>query len=154
MRWLRLVLLIGHLHLAGCQSVRSDGPAGRMAPCGALPNCYRSGAAQPPWHLADASLAGWQAFMAELRLRERWSLITEADGYVHFLVRTPLLRFADDVEFRLALPAGTVSYRSASRLGISDLGANRQRLEALAAELVTAGLLQTVGATSETTADE
>ena len=81
-------------------------------------------------------------FVERLQQRKRWTLVTEAANYVHFRVRTPLLRFTDDVEFRLNPPSGTVSFRSASRLGFSDLGANRQRLEALAAEFEAAGLLR------------
>ncbi|MEC7418575.1 MAG: DUF1499 domain-containing protein, partial [Pseudomonadota bacterium] len=43
--------------------------------------------------------------------------------------RTRLLRFVDDVEFELREEAGIIAVRSASRVGYSDLGANRRRIE-------------------------
>jgi len=45
--------------------------------------------------------------------------------------RTSVLRFRDDVEFRLDREAAVVHVRSASRIGLSDLGANRYRLESI-----------------------
>jgi uncharacterized protein (DUF1499 family) len=41
------------------------------------------------------------------------------------------MRFVDDVEFRYDAAAEVVHVRSASRIGRSDLGANRKRIEAL-----------------------
>jgi uncharacterized protein (DUF1499 family) len=39
------------------------------------------------------------------------------------------MRYVDDVEFWANTEAGVVELRSASRLGHSDLGANRARME-------------------------
>jgi uncharacterized protein (DUF1499 family) len=58
-------------------------------------------------------------------------IITSEPGYVYAEFQTRLLKFVDDVEFVLDEPAGVIQMRSASRLGIKDLGANRQRLEAI-----------------------
>jgi uncharacterized protein (DUF1499 family) len=59
------------------------------------------------------------------------TIITSEPGYVYAEFQTRLLKFVDDVEFVLDEPAGVIQMRSASRLGIKDLGANRQRLEAI-----------------------
>jgi len=40
--------------------------------------------------------------------------------------------FVDDVEFVLDAGAGTIDFRSASRLGRSDLGVNRRRMAGIA----------------------
>jgi uncharacterized protein (DUF1499 family) len=48
-----------------------------------------------------------------------------------------LLRFRDDVEFLLG-PGDAVQVRSASRLGYSDLGVNRKRVETIRARLTAA----------------
>jgi uncharacterized protein (DUF1499 family) len=47
--------------------------------------------------------------------------------------------FVDDVEFYLAPSTSDIQVRSASRLGQSDLGVNRQRIEAIRSQLNLAG---------------
>ena len=43
----------------------------------------------------------------------------------------PLLRFRDDLELQLDATAGVIHLRSCSRVGRSDLGTNRRRVEAI-----------------------
>ncbi|MEO1015929.1 MAG: DUF1499 domain-containing protein [Pseudomonadota bacterium] len=52
---------------------------------------------------------------------------------------TPLLRFKDDIDARVVESPGgaTVAIYSRSRVGYSDLGANRKRVERLLADLMT-----------------
>ena len=56
-------------------------------------------------------------------------MVTVSDGYVHVECRSWLLAFIDDVEFVLDEPTGVIHFRSASRVGHSDAGVNRQRME-------------------------
>ena len=56
------------------------------------------------------------------------SVITEEAGYLHVVYETPLLRFMYDMEFRLDSNTQRVHVRSASRVGKSDLGTNRERV--------------------------
>ncbi|HMO64193.1 MAG TPA: DUF1499 domain-containing protein [Verrucomicrobiota bacterium] len=56
-------------------------------------------------------------------------LVREESNYFHHVFRTPLLGFVDDVEFLLPPDGHAVHVRSASRIGHSDLGANRRRVE-------------------------
>jgi uncharacterized protein (DUF1499 family) len=56
-------------------------------------------------------------------------------GYLHATFTTPLLKFTDDLELWLDAPGGVLQVRSASRLGRSDLGVNRARVERLRAQL-------------------
>ena len=51
--------------------------------------------------------------------------------YVYATFTTRWMKFTDDVEFWLDRTGGVIQVRSASRLGRSDLGANRARVEAL-----------------------
>ena len=53
--------------------------------------------------------------------------------------KTRLLRFVDDVEFELRTGDGVIAVRSASRVGYSDLGANRRRIEKIRKALVPDG---------------
>lgn len=62
-------------------------------------------------------------------------VVTSEPEYLHAEFRTPVLRFVDDVEF-LAVPAeGIIHFRSASRVGHSDFGVNRRRMETIRAAL-------------------
>ena len=111
---------------------------GRLKPCPGSPNCVCSQAVAGPQRIAPLRYAGDGA-AAFARLREivaRWpgaAVVREGEGYLHAEFATPWLRFVDDVELLLDAPAGVIHVRSASRLGYSDLGANRRRVEAIRA---------------------
>lgn len=67
---------------------------------------------------------------------EAWpqTVVVEAgDDYLHAECSTPLMGFTDDLEFYC--DTKVIHVRSASRLGHSDLGANRKRVESLRAAL-------------------
>ena len=53
------------------------------------------------------------------------------ESYVHAVFTTRFLKFADDVEFRVDPLERVIHVRSASRIGHSDMGANRERIEDL-----------------------
>jgi uncharacterized protein (DUF1499 family) len=50
-------------------------------------------------------------------------------GYVHFEVKSDMVGYIDDVEFYLPETDSVVHFRSASRVGYSDRGVNRDRVE-------------------------
>ena len=109
---------------------------GRLAECPGTPNCVSSQAAEPGEAIPPFAVSGdpGEAFA---RLRSivaqdpRSRIVVDRDDYLHAEFTSRLFRFTDDVEFLLD-PAGRVIHvRSASRVGRSDLGANRQRVEAL-----------------------
>ena len=62
-------------------------------------------------------------------------IIQQTPSYVYAEFTSPLMGYVDDVEFALDADRGLVHLRSASRLGYSDLGANRKRIEAIRAQL-------------------
>ena len=49
---------------------------------------------------------------------------------------TNLLKFKDDVAFEIDDDAKLIHFRSSSRVGHSDLGANRKRMEALMPKII------------------
>ena len=53
----------------------------------------------------------------------------QTDTYLHATFTSSLLRFVDDVEFRLDTEHHQLHARSASRVGYSDFGVNRKRIE-------------------------
>ncbi|MDA8560686.1 DUF1499 domain-containing protein [Nitrospinae bacterium] len=52
----------------------------------------------------------------------------ELDQFIHVEFTSDIFRFIDDVEFYLK-EQGVIHFRSASRIGHSDLGVNRRRVE-------------------------
>ena len=59
---------------------------------------------------------------------KRTQLKSESDNYLHYTFKTWPIPFIDDVEFLFDEEAKLIHYRSASRVGHSDLGANSKRM--------------------------
>jgi uncharacterized protein (DUF1499 family) len=58
-------------------------------------------------------------------------MVTVEDRYIHAEFTSALFRFVDDVEFQIDAESGLIHFRSASRVGRSDLGVNRKRMESI-----------------------
>ncbi|MDG2123652.1 MAG: DUF1499 domain-containing protein [Verrucomicrobiales bacterium] len=63
--------------------------------------------------------------------------VVESDGvgWLRAECRSLLLRFVDDLWLKREVGSGVIEVKSASRLGYSDLGVNRRRVERLRAVL-------------------
>ena len=61
----------------------------------------------------------------------RVEIVTKTDNYLHAEATSQLLRFVDDLEIRVDEAERLIHIRSASRVGHSDLGVNRQRVESI-----------------------
>jgi uncharacterized protein (DUF1499 family) len=106
---------------------------GKLAPCPATPSCVCSQseddhAIEPIRFEGDPDEA-WQRLHEVLADRPRTRIIREEDDYLHAECTSALFRFTDDVEFLLDREAKLIHFRSASRVGRSDLGVNRKRME-------------------------
>jgi uncharacterized protein (DUF1499 family) len=60
-------------------------------------------------------------------------IITEQDDYSRAEATGLLFRFIDDVEFFVDRNSKVIHFRSAPRIGYSDMGANRKRMERIQA---------------------
>ena len=69
-----------------------------------------------------------------IQAQARAEIVKQDDHYLYAEFSTKLMGYVDDVEFYLVPDARLIHVRSASRLGYSDLGVNRKRVEALRAE--------------------
>ncbi len=63
----------------------------------------------------------------------RTKVITATDDYLHVEFASAIFRFTDDVEFYVDERNSVIHVRSASRVGYSDMGANRRRIEEIRA---------------------
>lgn len=123
---------------------------GRLKGLSATDNCVSSQADLYPDHpqrkyasIAPLALRGdGPATMAKLKTMvegmDGAKIITSAPDYLYAQFTTPLMKYVDDVEFWFDPAAGVIQMRSASRLGKSDLGLNRKRMEAVRAALALA----------------
>ena len=64
-------------------------------------------------------------------------VVTSDADYLYAQFTTPFMKFVDDVEFWFDPIAQVIQVRSASRIGQSDMGLNRKRVEAVRAALAT-----------------
>jgi uncharacterized protein (DUF1499 family) len=109
---------------------------GKLRRCPDSPNCVcsehegREHWIEPMPFSGDASDA-WQRLTGILRNYPRTKIVSETADYIETRVRTRIFRFEDVLEFRLDRVANLIHVRSASRIGYSDLGANRRRVEAI-----------------------
>lgn len=118
----------------------------QLAPCKASPNCVSSDASDPVHYVAPLALCGeqsegWNAIRQLVSSWPRTRIVTATDDYLHAECRSALLGFVDDLELHLRPEPGVVAVRSASRLGYSDLGVNRRRVENLRAALKLQGIV-------------
>ena len=108
---------------------------GNLSPCPDSPNCVSSQSTDPQHRIEPFTYLGSQAEARDsivqiIQTMERTRIITNIDAYVYTEFRTRL-GFVDDVEFLFDDSTKTIHIRSASRVGYSDLGLNRARIEAI-----------------------
>ena len=115
---------------------------GKLAICPSTPNCVNSQAlASDTEHAIEPIRIGGERSqrMADLKLvirsMPRSIIIKETNNYLYVESTSKLMGFVDDVEFYFDDNGKFIQVRSASRLGESDLGVNRQRIEEIRAKL-------------------
>lgn len=109
---------------------------GKLPACPGKPNCVSSQASSARQRVAPLRLSG-EPGTAMKRLKEvvnnmsNTTLIDEKEHYLYFECASKLLGFVDDLEFLCDPDERVVHVRSAARLGYSDLGVNRKRVESI-----------------------
>lgn len=103
---------------------------GRLAPCPDSPNCVSSYAGDEA-HGITPLAATLPEIENVLLSMDRTNIVESRGNYLYAEFTSRLMGFVDDVEFLYDPQAGVTHVRSASRLGYSDLGANRSRIEAI-----------------------
>jgi uncharacterized protein (DUF1499 family) len=140
-----LLVLPGEMAVLAAQGI--EPMPGRLASCPDSPNCVSSDAANPSHHVPP--------FAIMLPPKEAWRLVREAvndiprttiteftDDYLHAECRSAVFRFVDDLELELRPNEKIIAVRSASRIGYSDFGVNRSRVEDLRSVLQSRGLIK------------
>jgi uncharacterized protein (DUF1499 family) len=105
-----------------------------LAACPSTPNCVSSQSKDPEHYIEPLTYRGSsQEAIDRLKQiidsQERTTIVEESNNYLKAEFTSRWMGFVDDVEFYLNEDTGVIDLRSASRLGESDLGVNRQRIE-------------------------
>ncbi len=117
---------------------------GHLQACGEKPNCVSSSAdpasdfyIEP---IQDQNIEGtWDdlnmLLQDMLKDKSRFKILKQETNYIHIMAISKIFGFIDDVEFHLVPEKGLIEIRSQSRVGYSDMGANRKRLEKIRKQL-------------------
>lgn len=111
---------------------------GHLHPCPESPNCVSSESLDTehqidPLHYQTTPEEIFDRLKMVIETMDNAKIITENNPYLYSEFTTPILGFVDDVEFYLDSENNSIQVRSASRLGESDLGVNRRRIETIRA---------------------
>ena len=133
-RWVTIMSIVLCL-FAACAGERPNNLGvrdDRLSACPSSPNCVSSQASDERHRIAPLAVKGdpdvvFARLKQILAQRPDTAVIEETSGYLRVEFRTTL--FVDDGEFLLDRAGRVIHVRSASRVGYSDLGKNRSRIE-------------------------
>ena len=101
-------------------------PIGTRCICSEFPD---SRAYVEPLTFDGDAAAAWRQLETLTASLPRIEILERTDTYLRAISRMKMLGFADDLEFRLHAELSVIHVRSASQVGIWDLGTNRRRVE-------------------------
>ncbi|MBI3716822.1 MAG: DUF1499 domain-containing protein [Betaproteobacteria bacterium] len=105
---------------------------GHFKPPSWKPNCVSSTIEKSDRHYIEPIALGagnWAKLVATVKAQPRAAVVTENPDYLYAEFTSAGMGYVDDVEFALDAKSGVIQVRSSSRLGISDRGVNRARIE-------------------------
>ena len=107
---------------------------GRLIACPESPNCVSSYESSEEHAIAalDGNLNQVQQILVAM---DGANIVEQSNNYLYAEFTSSLMGFVDDVEFLYDATSNTTQVRSASRVGYSDMGANRSRVEAIRMQL-------------------
>ncbi|MEB3290370.1 MAG: DUF1499 domain-containing protein [Leptolyngbya sp.] len=107
---------------------------GQLSPCPATPNCVVSQGADPAHAIAPMAYTRSRDDARDLLTKvlgvvPHTEIVTQQEDYIRVQSTSRLMGFVDDTEFYFPAEESVIQVRAAARLGTSDLGVNRRRLE-------------------------
>jgi uncharacterized protein (DUF1499 family) len=107
---------------------------GRLIACPKSPNCVSSYESSEEHAIAalDGNLNQVQQILVAM---DGANIVEQSNNYLYAEFTSSLMGYVDDVEFLYDAANNTTQVRSASRVGYSDMGANRSRIEAIRTQL-------------------
>lgn len=116
---------------------------GRLQPCPSSPNCVCSQDKDAdhyiePIRVSTSTTEAKAMLLRILAESARTKVTVQEDTYIRAEFSSRIFRFVDDVEFLLQekeTDETLIEVRSASRVGYSDFGVNRKRIEKIRGQL-------------------
>ncbi|WP_411823091.1 DUF1499 domain-containing protein [Leptospira sp. 'Mane'] len=109
---------------------------GKLTACPSTPNCISSFSEtndaehfRSPITYKKALPEAFAILKKRITEQDRTNILKEDGNYIYVEFTTLIMRYVDDVEFYFDEKNKLLHFRSASRLGKSDLGVNRKRIE-------------------------
>ncbi len=134
------VLLLGAVFATPAAAQRTSPSHPRMAACPDTNNCVsteaeRAGQRMSSVPFADTPERAQARAKAALLAEPRTVMTDEQLLFLRAECRSRIFRFVDDVEIVIDSAAHVFRFRSASRVGSSDMGANRKRMRRISERL-------------------
>ncbi|WP_349408889.1 DUF1499 domain-containing protein [Pseudalkalibacillus sp. SCS-8] len=106
----------------------------QLKQCPSSPNCVSSQTDSgdhyvPPISYNGPSKQAYETIVDILKSMKRTKIVEEEPDYIHAECKSRIFRFTDDIEFLFDKEKKVIDIRSASRMGYSDFGVNRKRVE-------------------------
>ncbi|MGZ4953858.1 MAG: DUF1499 domain-containing protein [Methylobacter sp.] len=121
----------------------------QLPSCPSSPNCVSSQAVATdadhfiaPFKITGNVEAAWAALKKALLSQSRTVITNETGDTLHAQVTSLVFRFVDDIDAIVDAEAKLIQIRSASRVGYSDFGVNRKRVELLRSQLQQAHVIE------------
>jgi uncharacterized protein (DUF1499 family) len=108
---------------------------GKLSACPGTPNCVNSQSTDAQSKIEPLPGVAIADLRKVIESMERTTIIEQTNNYLYAEFKSKLMGYVDDVEFFLDSTANVIHVRSASRLGKSDLGVNRKRVEEIRQKL-------------------
>ena len=134
-----VLVLAGTMAFISCMSEAPENIGlqnGKLADCPSSPNCVCSQQDKSDEkHFIEALSYQAEPAVVMSHIKEvlnsmsRTKVISESENYLHVECTSLIFRFKDDLEFFIDTEQQKIHFRSASRVGHSDLGVNRKRVE-------------------------
>lgn len=109
---------------------------GKLTPCPETPNCVSTTSKNPnqkmdPIPFQGSPAEAMQRLVSVVEAMPRSKVISQRENYLYVEFTSLIFRYVDDVEFLIDSQNNRIDFRSASRVGHSDLGANRKRMSTI-----------------------
>ncbi|MDO6563155.1 DUF1499 domain-containing protein [Amphritea sp. 1_MG-2023] len=131
-----MMLVTGYLVLQGIKSREQTPPGlvnGELTPCGMKPNAVCSRQSTDQAHYIAPIRWQGESLTPVLKIIEHLGgrVVSQDADYIAAVFSSKLFGFVDDLELLHNQAEGVIQVRAAARVGYSDMGVNRQRVEAL-----------------------